>query len=57
MERSPEEAVILAGMLDDMALARGSAITRAIAAEALALRGAAHDDGQLALDLEGQGDE
>lgn len=57
MERSPEEAVILAGMLDDMALARGSAITRALAAEALALRGAAHDDGQLALDLEGQGDE
>ena len=57
MERSPEEAVALAGMLDRMALARGSAITRALAAEALALRGAAHDDGQLALDLRGQNDE
>lgn len=57
MERSPEEAVILAGMLDEMALARGSAITRAVAAEALARRGAAHDDGQLALDLEGHVDE
>jgi chromosomal replication initiation ATPase DnaA len=54
MERSPEEAVILAGLLDDMALARGTAITRALAAEALALRGAAQDDGQLALDLEGR---
>jgi chromosomal replication initiation ATPase DnaA len=52
MERSPEEAVVLAGMVDRMALARGTAITRAIAAEALALRGAAHDEGQLALDLE-----
>lgn len=53
MERSAEEAVLLAGMVDRMALARGTAITRAIAAEALALRGAAHDEGQLALDLEG----
>jgi chromosomal replication initiation ATPase DnaA len=57
MERSPEEAVILAGMLDEMALARGTAITRALASEALALRGAAHDDGQLMLDLEGHADE
>lgn len=57
MERSPEEAVILAGLLDDMALARGTAITRALAAEALALRGAAQDDGQLVLDLEGIADE
>jgi hypothetical protein len=40
-------------MVDRMALARGTAITRAIAAEALALRGAAHEEGQLALDLEG----
>jgi chromosomal replication initiation ATPase DnaA len=56
MERSSEEAVLLADMLDRMALARGTAITRAIAAEALTLRGAAHDEGQLALDLEG-GDE
>ena len=57
MERSPEEAVVLAGLLDGMALARGSAITRALAAEVLALRGAAQDDGQLALDLEGSVDE
>jgi chromosomal replication initiation ATPase DnaA len=57
MERSAEEAVILAQMLDDMALARGTAITRGLAAEALALRGAAHDDGQLKLDLEGHEDE
>ena len=52
MERSAEEAVILADMLDRMAMARGTAITRTLAAEALALRGAANDDGQLALDLE-----
>jgi chromosomal replication initiation ATPase DnaA len=52
MERSPEEAVVLAGMLDRMALARGTAITRGLAAEALTLRGAALDDGQLELDLE-----
>lgn len=52
MERSPEEAVALAGMIDRMALARGTAITRAIAAEALALRSAAVDEGQLALDRE-----
>lgn len=52
MERSPEEAVVLAGMLDRMALERGTAVTRAIAADALALRDALRDDGQLALDLE-----
>lgn len=62
MERSPEEAVILAGLMDRMALERGSAITRTIAAEALAQRGAAHDDGQLELELqraelEGKADE
>lgn len=51
MERSPDEAVVLAEMVDQMALARGTAITRSIAAEALALRGAAQDDGQLTLDL------
>ena len=49
MERSPEEAVILVELLDRLALARGTAITRAVAAEALALRGAS----QLELDLEG----
>ncbi|MDB5561443.1 MAG: DnaA [Hyphomicrobiales bacterium] len=38
MERSPEEAVVLAEMMDRLALARGTAINRAVAAEALALR-------------------
>jgi chromosomal replication initiation ATPase DnaA len=57
MERSPEEAVVLAGMLDRLALMRGTAITRALAAEALALRGAANDMGQLELDLGGDADE
>ena len=49
MERSPEEAVILVELLDRLAMARGTAITRAVAAEALQLRGAS----QLELDLEG----
>lgn len=62
MERSPEEAVALAGLMDRLALERGTAITRAIAAEALAQRGTAYDDGQLELDLgqpisEGDADE
>jgi chromosomal replication initiation ATPase DnaA len=57
MERSPEEAVILVEMVDRISLVRGGAITRAVAAEALALRGAQRDDGQFALDLEGGGDE
>lgn len=57
MERSPEEAVALVSMSDEIALARGSAVTRAVAAEALALRQAAHGEGQLALDLEGDDDE
>lgn len=52
MERSPEEAVLLAGLMDRLALERGTAITRSIAAEALAQRGTAHGDGQLELDLE-----
>ena len=39
MERSPEEAVALADLADRLALARGSAITRRIAAAALAERG------------------
>lgn len=53
MERSPEEAVSLVALMDDLALARGTAITRSIAAEALALREAALDRDQLALDFEG----
>jgi chromosomal replication initiation ATPase DnaA len=52
MERSSEEAVALAEMMDRMALERGVAITRAIAAEALARRGAAADADQMALDFE-----
>jgi chromosomal replication initiation ATPase DnaA len=53
MERSPEEAVALAEVADRLALARGTAITRQIAAMALAERGVQ----QLELDLEGDDDE
>jgi chromosomal replication initiation ATPase DnaA len=53
MERSPEEAVVLADIADRLALAEGSAITRRIAAAALAERGVA----QLEFDLEGDDDE
>lgn len=53
MERSPEEAVVLADLVDRLALAKGSAITRRIAAEALFQRGTT----QLELDLEGEDDE
>lgn len=38
MERSPEEAAALVDLMDRLALAKGSAITRTIASEALALR-------------------
>ncbi|ODT72583.1 MAG: hypothetical protein ABS75_03820 [Pelagibacterium sp. SCN 63-23] len=41
MERSPEEAAALVELMDRLALAKGSAITRAIAAEALAQRSVA----------------
>jgi chromosomal replication initiation ATPase DnaA len=53
MERSPEEAVALAHLCDRLALSRGTAITRAVAAAALADRSGA----QLELDLEGDDDE
>jgi chromosomal replication initiation ATPase DnaA len=53
MERSPEEAVALVDLMDRMALASGTALTRSIAAAALAQRG----NTQLELDLEGDGDE
>lgn len=53
MERSPEEAVVLAGLCDRIALARATAITRRVAAAALAERGVA----QLEFDLEGDDDE
>jgi hypothetical protein len=45
MERSPEEVVVLADRMDRLALSRGTAITRTIAAEALALREAERDSG------------
>ncbi len=48
MERSPEEAVELATLADSMALAAGTAITRRIAAQALARRGVSASE----LDLE-----
>jgi chromosomal replication initiation ATPase DnaA len=54
MERSPQEVVALVDLTDRLALARGTAITRAIAAEALRLRGG---DNQLELNLEGEDDE
>ena len=57
MERSSEEAVALASMMDRMALERGTAITRAVAGEALRQRSAARDDRQLALDLGADDDE
>jgi chromosomal replication initiation ATPase DnaA len=53
MERSPEEAVALAEAADRLALARGTAITRQVAAMALAERGVQ----QLELDLEADDDE
>ena len=53
MERSPEEAVALAELVDRIALSRGTAITRPVAAAALAERGVAEDE----LDVEGSDDE
>jgi chromosomal replication initiation ATPase DnaA len=53
MDRSPEEAVALADLTDSLALSHGTAITRRIAAEALAQHGV----GQAELDLEGDDDE
>jgi chromosomal replication initiation ATPase DnaA len=44
MERSAEEAAALVELLDRLALARGSAITRSLAAEALAQRQQDWDD-------------
>jgi chromosomal replication initiation ATPase DnaA len=54
MERSPEEAVALVALTDRLALARGTAITRAVAAEALAQRGGTR---QYDLNVEGDDDE
>jgi len=52
MERSPAEVVALAELMDRLALERGSAITRTIAAEALALRRRARGEDIEELDLE-----
>jgi chromosomal replication initiation ATPase DnaA len=46
MERSAEEATALVDLMDRLALAKGSAITRTLAAEALALRQARHGGAQ-----------
>lgn len=46
MERSSEEVVALVSIADRLALSRGRAITRAIAAEALDIRAARHADGR-----------
>ena len=53
MERSPAEAVALAEIMDRLALERGVAIGRGIAAEALARRGAAAASDQMKLNFEG----
>lgn len=54
MERSPEEVFAMAELLDRLALARGTAITRAVAADALALRRAARgeDSGEIELEAD-----
>jgi chromosomal replication initiation ATPase DnaA len=58
MERSSAEAMALAELMDRTALERGVAITRSIAAEALARRSAASSSDQMSLDLEGpEGDD
>jgi chromosomal replication initiation ATPase DnaA len=56
MERSPAEAVALVDLMDRLALARGSAVNRAVAAEALRHRRLARGEGTEGLDLEA-GDE
>lgn len=57
MERSAEEAVLLAELVDRLALAKGSAITRAIAAEALDSRHAERGDARTELDGDSDTDE
>ena len=57
MERSPEEVVAMADLMDRMALARGTAITRSIAAEALAQRALARGEGVRDFDLGTDDDE
>lgn len=56
MERSPEEVVALVELVDRIALARGTAVTRAVASEALDLRRRARGDEPMLPGLE-MGDE
>ncbi len=44
MERSTEEVVRLVALMDELALTRRGPVTRAVAAEALAIRAQEHDD-------------
>jgi chromosomal replication initiation ATPase DnaA len=57
MERSAEEVVILADLMDRLALAKGTAITRSVAAEALNRRRIARGDASLEQDWDTQDDE
>lgn len=57
MERSAEEAVILADLMDRLALARGTAITRSIAVEALDHRRVARGEASSEQDWDEQDDE
>jgi chromosomal replication initiation ATPase DnaA len=56
MERSPAEAVALAELMDRLALGRGTAITRSIAAEALKQRRTARGEETEGLDGEADGE-
>ncbi|MHA6692314.1 P-loop NTPase family protein [Devosia sp. A449] len=57
MERSAEEVVILAGLMDQLALAKGTAITRSIAADALDRRRIAQGGARLEQDWDTEDDE
>ncbi|HVW91440.1 MAG TPA: hypothetical protein VHB74_02410 [Devosia sp.] len=57
MERSPAEAVALAELMDRLALSRGTAITRSVAAEALRQRRLLRGEDTAAFDEEEAGDE
>ncbi len=57
MERSAEEVVILADLMDRLALAKGTAITRSVAADALNRRRLARGDASLEQDWDTQDDE
>lgn len=57
MERSPEEVVALVDLMDRLALAQGSAISRSIAAQALALRDQSRANGAEQSHREGDEDE